>query len=77
MELFFFGFLTVGVEDPPDQTLSRKGERGKGGDPLARHKKLERVREMERRRRRREKRKKLAAKAARAAATAQDAPAQA
>jgi len=41
----------------------------KGGDLLAKHKKIERVREIERRRQRREKRKKLAAKAAKEAAT--------
>jgi hypothetical protein len=35
----------------------------KGGDPLGRHKKIERMREIERRRHRKLKRKKLAAKA--------------
>jgi hypothetical protein len=39
-----------------------------GGDFLAKHKKVERVREIERRRHRREKRKKLAAKALKEAA---------
>jgi hypothetical protein len=42
----------------------------KGGDFLAKHKKIERVREIERRRQRREKRKKLAAKAGKGPAAA-------
>jgi hypothetical protein len=40
----------------------------KGGNFLAKHKKIERVREIDRRRQRREKRKKLAAKAVKEAA---------
>ena len=44
--------------------------RTEGGDFLAKHKKIERMREIERRRHRREKRKKLAAKALKEAAAA-------
>jgi hypothetical protein len=44
--------------------------KNKGGDFLAKHKKIERMREIERRRHRREKRKKLAAKALKEAAAA-------
>jgi hypothetical protein len=44
--------------------------RNKGGDFLAKHKKIERMREIERRRHRREKRKKLAAKTLKEAAAA-------